>query len=87
MSQQLGQRFATIEPLGRAGFSVRYPVADPETVRQVRQYQQEIKSQFPGWLSRIEFDQRQLSLLVYPIEDLPSALFSRQAAGRAYERR
>jgi len=89
MSQQLGQRFATIEPLGKLGFSVRYPDADRETVRLVRLYQHEIKTQYPGWLSRMEFDREhgRLSLLVYPLEELPFALLNRPADSHAYERR
>ncbi len=75
------QRHASVilEPFG-SGFVVRYPVADSATLALVRQYQQEVRSDYPGWLSRLEFNRSQdrLNLYVFPMSELPAAVLGRR---------
>ena len=69
----------TMEPFG-SGFAIHYPVADSATMASVRQYQQELRVGYPGWLSRLEFNRilNQATLFVFPMSELPAAVFGRR---------
>ncbi len=73
------QQPVAVEPFG-SGFAVRYPVADPATVALVRQYQEDLRAGYPGWLSRVEFNHAQLALFVFPVGELPSVVLGRRQA-------
>ncbi len=76
---------ATVQPFG-SGFVARYPDAGAATMAQVRQYQEELRASYPGWLSRVEFDRsrNRIALFVFRMSELPAAVFSRQGHWQGY---
>lgn len=68
------------EPFGPSGgFTVVYKNCSPETLGQLRSYQQRVRSEAPDWLSRIDFDgqHNRCKLHVFPVQALPYAVFWR----------
>ncbi len=79
-----GERFGAeretvlVEPYGaQGGFQIRYPDVDLDTAAAVRQYQRELRAQYPGWSSSLEFQDGALFLTVYPIQEAPAVLMGR----------
>ena len=69
---------AHMEEYGQGGgFRIRYPGADNSTVAAARQYQASLREQHPGWMSSIEFENGDLLLSVYPLEEAPAVLMRR----------
>jgi hypothetical protein len=64
----------TAEPLGRlGGFSVTYSNVDPMTLRALRHYQRALRTDYPGWMSRMEFNSAHhgLTVHVFPATEIP----------------
>lgn len=71
---------ARLEPFGRGGFTVAYSACGPELLEEIRDYKRCLRAT-PGWTSRLDFGPSgECQLHVFPLDDLPSALFARRRA-------
>lgn len=65
----------SLEPFGTSGgFTVTYPSGDASILKQVRQYQDTLRR--AGWLSRIDYGDGEFRLHVFPVSDIPRAVFA-----------
>jgi hypothetical protein len=70
-----------VEALGASGgFSVTYPHVDRTTLGALRDYQRAIGTDYPGWISRVEFNPalHGLTVHVFPTTEIPRVALSFQ---------
>ncbi len=76
---------ASMTPFG-SGYTMTYSSCDRTTLYGIRDFQRQVASMYPEWATRLDYAPGSCRLHVFPLSELPGAIFTSPPRDR-YARR